>query len=321
MATADVITDCLLIIFPLTILVPSGMPLVRRFKLGTLFSISSVLIAITIMRVVSVVHHSGAQQRRTVYASGEILAAAAVSNAVVLGSFLRDRGVKKAKWRGSGMSDSVHNASTTGTTVDPESRRQTLGNLAGAGDSDEDLFRDLCYYRSTHSNPADRENSLPRPAQAVTHEELERHDSRAVTRVPSRPREASRSSSRMRGRSRVGKKASSGKLKGKEPVLPSTRLTKTVTFSDPGGLLDTAESDVTTLDMAEVGPSTSRRPSLFDPASVVVESPGGRSRTDQGSERTKAGSMAELQDVGNLLTSERRTGDDDLTIEEIRPWD
>jgi hypothetical protein len=306
MASADVITDVLLIVFPLTILIPSGMPIMRRFKLGALFSISSVLIAITIIRVVAVIHHNGKQQRRTVYASGEILMAAAVSNAVVIGSFLRDRGVKKAKWRGSAQSDSINNASATGTTIDPESRRQTLGNIIAAGESHEDLFRDMCY-RSDHTD-AKRGSVTPRPAQAVSHAELERHDSRAT----SVPHNESRSSSVARGgggRPALGKKASMSS--GKNVVAPN-RLGKTVTFSDPGGLLDTASSDAsTTIDMIEViGPS--RLPSFGDLSPMEVI---GRPRPDQASEHTRAGSMAELQDVGGLLYQERRPEDDDMIHE------
>jgi hypothetical protein len=309
MATADVITDILLIVFPLTILIPSGMPLTRRFKLGALFSISSVLIAITVVRVVAVIHSNGKQQRRTVYASGEIAAAAAVANAVVLGSFLRDRGVKKAKWRGSAHSDSINNASATATNVDPESRRQTLGNLVGASESDEDLFRDMCY-RSTHAD-ARRNSSVPRPAQAVSHAELERHDSRAAG-IPPIPHQSSRSSSANRGRPSMPKKASNASSK---TGLPPARLTKTVTFSDPGGLLDTASSDAsTTIDMIEV-PGPSRLPVFTD---TLSPEGAGRRRTDQASEMTRAGSVGELQDVGGLLHYERRLEDEDV-IEQIPP--
>ena len=300
MASADVITDVLLIALPLTILIPSGMPLMRRFKLGSLFSISSVLIAITIVRVVAVIHNNGKQQRRTVYASGEILAAAAVSNAVVLGSFLRDRGVKKAKWRGSALSDSINNASANGTQVDPESRRHTLGNIVAAGESDEHLFQDMCYRSGLAGSQG--ESVVPRPAQAVSNADLEHHDYRSA----SIPHNSSRGSSVSRGRPGPGKKASMSS--GKNAAAPN-RLVKTVTFSDPGGLLDTASSDAsTTIDMIEVaGPS---RPPMFGDTSGSEGT--GPSRTDQASENTRAGSMAELQDVGGLLYQERRPEDDDM---------
>jgi hypothetical protein len=169
MAVADIITDSLLIIFPLAILASATMPLLRKLKLATLFSINAILVAITSIRVYSVVRHAGAQQRRTVYASGEILAAAAVSNAVILGSFLRDRGVKRERWHGDGgpphqpLPD-MSSAKTTsdgragsgaaeGTPPGLDSRRQTLTRMLSAGPSEEDLFRDMCY-RSSFAEPA-----------------------------------------------------------------------------------------------------------------------------------------------------------------------
>lgn len=305
MAAADVITDILLIVFPLTILIPTGMPMMRKFKLGALFSINSILIAITTVRVINVVNNQGKQQRRTVFASGEIVAAAAVSNCVIVGSFLRDRGVKKAKWRSSGHSDSIAGGSIL-PEGGPQSRRTTLGNLVEAGDSDEELFKDM-NYRSQLADP-NRESSVPRKAQAVSHADLESHDSRANSL---HPHTDSRSSSVTRGRPRLGKKASSnsGRGLGARP----TRLVKTVTFSDPGGLLDSADSDVTTIDMAETaGPS---RMPLFGNLSTI-DTAGRVPTADRASETTRAGSMAELQDIGGLLPPERRQEDDDI-IKEI----
>ena len=169
MAVADIITDSLLIIFPLAILASATMPLLRKLKLATLFSINAVLVAITSVRVYSVVRHAGAQQRRTVYASGEILAAAAVSNAVILGSFLRDRGVKRERWHGDGgpPHQPLPDMSSAKTTSDGrtgsgaaegplpgiDSRRQTLTRMLSTGPSEEDLFRDMCY-RSSFAEPA-----------------------------------------------------------------------------------------------------------------------------------------------------------------------
>lgn len=67
--------------------------------MGLLFGLSLILIGITIYRVVAVIDRHSDQQFRSLVASLEILAAAAVSNALVLGSFVRDRGAKKQRFK------------------------------------------------------------------------------------------------------------------------------------------------------------------------------------------------------------------------------
>ncbi|KAL8854695.1 MAG: hypothetical protein Q9221_000477 [Calogaya cf. arnoldii] len=71
----------------------------RKASLSLLFSLSLILIAVTIYRVAEVVHRHGDQQFRSLLASLEIFAAAVVSNALALGSFVRDRGAKKQRYR------------------------------------------------------------------------------------------------------------------------------------------------------------------------------------------------------------------------------
>ncbi|KAL8942568.1 MAG: hypothetical protein Q9211_001334 [Gyalolechia sp. 1 TL-2023] len=99
MGASDVITDLLLVGFPIPIVLKSHMAAKRKVSLVLLFSLSLILIGITIYRVIEVVHRHSDQQFRSLIASIEILAAAAVSNALVLGSFVRDRGVKKQRYR------------------------------------------------------------------------------------------------------------------------------------------------------------------------------------------------------------------------------
>ncbi|KAL9001152.1 MAG: hypothetical protein Q9169_000335 [Polycauliona sp. 2 TL-2023] len=99
MGTSDVITDLLLVVFPIPIVLKSHMAAKRKASLVLLFSLSLLLIAITIYRVVEVMNRHSDQQFRSLLASLEILAAAAVSNALALGSFVRDRGVKKQRYR------------------------------------------------------------------------------------------------------------------------------------------------------------------------------------------------------------------------------
>lgn len=130
MGVSDILTDILLIIFPIPIILRSAMPIKRKLSLVALFSLSLILIGITGTRVPEVIRHLGRQQYRTIWASCEILASAAVSNAVIIGSFVRDRGVKRNKYRRGSTLDSIEQAST---------RRPTITTIPR--DSDEDLFR------------------------------------------------------------------------------------------------------------------------------------------------------------------------------------
>jgi hypothetical protein len=131
MGTADIITDILLIAFPIPIVLRSGQNWKRKLQLAALFSTSIALIIITGMRVPEVIANLGRQQYRTIWASSEILASAFVSNIVVIGSFLRDKGTKKNKWKSTSISDSIDRASQ---------RRPTMAPSTG---SEEDLFRTL----------------------------------------------------------------------------------------------------------------------------------------------------------------------------------
>ncbi|KAK8173070.1 hypothetical protein BKA80DRAFT_183062, partial [Phyllosticta citrichinensis] len=151
MGVCDVMTDILLIAFPIPMVVRSTLPMKKKFRLVLVFSLSSILIAITATRIPEVIEHRGRQQYRTVFASGEILGAAAVSNAMVLGSFLRDRGVKKQKYKWNSSTDTTDRAS---------SRRPTLTTIQWG--SDEDLIRDGVAWRLAPD--MESQTKFPRPA-------------------------------------------------------------------------------------------------------------------------------------------------------------
>lgn len=117
MGSCDVITDLLLVAFPVPIIQLSAMPAKRKVSLTLLFALSLVLVAITCYRVPSVISRDGNQQYRSLLASLEILAAAAVSNAIVIGSFVRDRGLKKQKFKIGSFTESVEQTSSRRATV------------------------------------------------------------------------------------------------------------------------------------------------------------------------------------------------------------
>ncbi|OJD20075.1 hypothetical protein ACJ73_08593 [Blastomyces percursus] len=100
MGACDAATDILLVAFPIPIIFSSSTTSTRRkASLTLLFSLSIILVAMTCYRVPAVIERHGNQQYRSLFASLEVLVATAISNAIVIGSFMRDRGVKKQKYR------------------------------------------------------------------------------------------------------------------------------------------------------------------------------------------------------------------------------
>ena len=150
MGTANVITDILLVVFPIPIIIRSRMGVKRKIQLTFLFAGSLLPAGTTLYRLPNIVDRHGSQQYRSLLASVEILFATAVANALVLGSFIRDKGVKKQRWKFGSMSDSIERTT---------SRRGTVVRHWG---SDEDLVRDL----GLGVDPELRENlkQAPRPA-------------------------------------------------------------------------------------------------------------------------------------------------------------
>ncbi|KAL4740451.1 hypothetical protein BDV11DRAFT_96002 [Aspergillus similis] len=159
MGACDIITDLLLVGFPIFIILRTRMPLKRKIALVVLFALSLILVAITSYRVPSVIQHKGSQQYRSLLASLEILAATAVANVVVISSFVRDKGVKKVKYKDTLASASVNEGFDHSST-----RRATITHHQWGSDSD--LARDL----GIRLNPDlySRDPIEPRPAPMAT---------------------------------------------------------------------------------------------------------------------------------------------------------
>lgn len=153
MGIADIITDVALIVFPIPIIMRSQMPAKRKISLTFLFMLSAFLIVITIVRMLTIIQAHGRQQRRTLWASIEILAAAAVSNAVILGSFLRDRGVKKSKFKP---------ATGDRPESDMPSINRTMTAQHWGNDSDHELFRSIASRMNSLSAPFNEERIIQR---------------------------------------------------------------------------------------------------------------------------------------------------------------
>jgi hypothetical protein len=133
MGTVNIVTDAFLIIFPIPIILRSAMKAVRKFELILLFALSIIPIGVTLYRIPTIIEHQGRQQSRSLWASLEILFATAVTNALVLGSFVRDRGPKKMRFKFGSASDSLSRPST----------RKDMGRHDACWGSDEDLVRGL----------------------------------------------------------------------------------------------------------------------------------------------------------------------------------
>ncbi|TVY41845.1 hypothetical protein LOCC1_G004839 [Lachnellula occidentalis] len=131
MGTANVITDLLLVLFPIPIIIRSKMGMKRKTQLVLLFAGSLLPAGTTLFRIPNIIDRHGSQQYRSLLASIEILFATVIANSLVLGSFIRDRGVKKQRWKFGSMSESMERTA---------SRRGTVTRHWG---SDEDLVRDL----------------------------------------------------------------------------------------------------------------------------------------------------------------------------------
>lgn len=269
MGTCDIITDILLIAFPIPIVMRSGQNWKRKLQLASLFSLSVIMIAVTATRMPKVISHLGRQQYRTVWASCEILASTAVSNAVILGSFLRDKGTKKNKFRSQSVTDSIDRAPT---------RRPTMITLNSAG-SDEDLFRFLGCRVPEHLQ--DQEDNTPRPAPKA-------EPANGVIRMEKLEKELHEPSS------------SDSDDSLRKPPVPEQRRSslapspkQSASFFDVGGLLEDGEQSQR---------SRSRSTTVVDsgdPGTIALDF------APPSPEQSRRGSHALLSDVGGLLAPAR----------------
>ncbi|KAG6033941.1 hypothetical protein E4U41_006763 [Claviceps citrina] len=272
MASCNILTDLLLVIFPIPIILQSHMTSRRKLQLVLLFSLSLAVVGVTIFRLPRTMQAHGRQQYRSLLASVELLFATAAANALVLGSFVRDRGVKKQKFRRNSGADSFDRCSNL--------RRPTLHRHWG---SDEDLVRDVglgvdAELRDRRLESPDLERCTPAPRAApglhpdVNWQGSQRHSltDRSDDSLPVHE-------SRAHSDSRVRKRAMS--------------------FLDVGGLLDEPIK-------GSSSSSSYRRESyaspLIEPISSSTAPPPSVPASKSGVRR---GSTALLQDLGGLLGS------------------
>ncbi|KAI1113143.1 hypothetical protein F5Y14DRAFT_231478 [Nemania sp. NC0429] len=265
MATSNIMTDLVLVIFPVPIILTSHMGPKRKLQLTLLFCLSLAPVGSTIYRVVYVFRTHGSQQMRSLIASVELLFAATAANALVLGSFVRDRGTKKAKYR----ADSVAGDSLDRTS----SRRPTIQRHWG---SDEDLVRDVGLgvnpdYRNTDEEAAVRLRSRSSSIAGMDQWQFDQKPAISTTRRDNALLQHDYLASQSN----------------------STNTPRRVSFLDAGGLLDGETGDTTLRNTPDSFNSS------HDPLSSYRTTPS-PTMTASGS-GLRRGSQALLQDFGSLL--------------------
>ncbi|KAH8820123.1 hypothetical protein F5884DRAFT_38436 [Xylogone sp. PMI_703] len=302
MGTVDVLTDLLLVFFPIPIIIRSHMPLKRKIQLVLLFAGSLIPAGVTLYRIPHIIDRHGRQQYRSLLASVEILFATGVANALVLGSFVRDRGVKKQRWKFGSLTDSMERTS---------SRRGTLGRQWG---SDEDLVRGLGLGVDPELRGAIQASTVssPRPAPMATpaHVPIRSHRSRRSAETggvsndwvfPTPRSDYSEEIELVRSPDRSSQSAD----RRNSMASPFRK----VSFFDVGGLLDDEPSNrrvsstqTFDTDGEDLGPLHAT--SSFDQSANLYPPP-----------QQRRGSTIFLQDVGGLLGPRTRPPERSATYE------
>jgi len=297
MGVCDMVTDVVLIVFPIPLVWQSSMRFTKKISLILLFLLSIILIAITAYRIPSTIMRRSSQQYRSLLASLEILAAAGVSNAIAIGSFIRDKGVKKAKFRVA----SVDETSSIGRSVTRTRTRSITHHHWG---SDEDLAKGVGV-------------SLPGPLRHGSNKELRLaeaatpHDGSTDLEAGLHHRHGSAfgsnwnfaSASRGRRRNSLESISSTStdiklrdlKAQLHEPVSPSAEpdTPSKMGFFDVGGLVANPESPS----------SLSRQTSIHEARRVSLPNPAA----------SRSGSKAFLSDIGGLLSRHAHIREEDET--------
>ncbi|KAL9619099.1 MAG: hypothetical protein Q9160_006276 [Pyrenula sp. 1 TL-2023] len=282
MGVCDVITDILLVAYPIPIVWMSAMTLKRKIQLSLLFMLSLALVAITCYRIPMVINRQGSQQYRSLLASLEILAATGVSNAIVIGSFIRDRGVKKQKFK----FGSVGGSSLERT---PTRQQAIYQNHWG---SDADLVGDLGITLQPELHP--QKAALPRPAPAAAPAVSARHFS--PSDAPIDPnwsfRRSTVSELDKASLSSTSTDPKAGLAEPVSPTAPHLPAPRKMSFFDVGGLLESSSP-----------PDSARSRRSSQSTNIPMQS---LDLTSNQSSRTPhSTARAFLSDVGGLLSSHR----------------
>lgn len=95
----NVFTDLVLVVFPVPIVLKSRLSMGRKTLLVMLFCLHLFTVVVAIYKVPEIMREGGYQATRTMWASAEILMATFAANVLTIGTFVRDTGVKKKRFR------------------------------------------------------------------------------------------------------------------------------------------------------------------------------------------------------------------------------
>ncbi|KAL6883186.1 hypothetical protein HDV57DRAFT_527411 [Trichoderma longibrachiatum] len=135
MGISSAVLDAMLIVFPIPIIMSTRIPTRRKVLLSMLFCFGFLTVGITIYRIPETIKEHGDQIVRSMWASVELLAATAVANLVALGSFLRDSGARKIKFR--------PNYHSSGTTSRPQQGQGTTASVWDQAESEHRARSDI----------------------------------------------------------------------------------------------------------------------------------------------------------------------------------
>lgn len=95
----NIFTDLVLVVFPVPIVVKSRLSVGRKTLLVMLFCLHLFTVVVAGYKVPEILREDGYQATRSMWASAEILMATFAANVLTIGTFVRDTGVKKRRFR------------------------------------------------------------------------------------------------------------------------------------------------------------------------------------------------------------------------------
>lgn len=242
------------------------------------------MVGITIYRIIAVIDRHSDQQFRSLLASLEILAAAAISNALVLGSFVRDRGAKKQRYKFGSIGENSSLDRTCGQRKATLTDRNWGSDADLVGDLGMRLEPELSAIEASGPRPAPIALPMASQAKNITPDVINR-DWVSQTRTSGETDD-----SNMNDCIKVGEK------------LPNSPCVSSITprrmsFFDVGGLLDDKNNDTTA--------HLPRYPTTVAQSQISNSPLASRPEADEYTvHHNLHGRTALLQDIGGLLASE-----------------
>ncbi|KAI8629742.1 hypothetical protein F5Y19DRAFT_75297 [Xylariaceae sp. FL1651] len=121
--TSNIVTNAMLLAFPLPLVFTPGLSAWKRIQLSTIIGLGAFLIAINIIRLIEGFDYSNILPNRIVWASIEILVAALVATLPMISMLLRPA-IKKPQWEQEGKRKSQRSSGVSGSTFNIAARHR-----------------------------------------------------------------------------------------------------------------------------------------------------------------------------------------------------